>query len=212
MLIGIDVCHAGPKSVVGFAASTNRELSQYYSEYIVQPKGQEIVERQMTDALKKAVDVFAQQHNRELPTDLIIFRDGVGDAMRAQVIDKEIEQFRQAFKDMQNRLAAPPKITLVVVNKRITQRFFVKDGRGNLVNPPPGCIVDRGLVEHSDERKAFDFFMMPSGATQGCVLPTHFHVPLNESALTRIELQQLTYGLCHFYYNWAGPIKVPAPC
>ena len=91
MLIGIDVCHAGPKSVVGFAASTNRELSQYYSEYIVQPKGQEIVERQMTDALKKAVDVFAQQHDRELPTDLIIFRDGVGDAMRAQVIDKEIE-------------------------------------------------------------------------------------------------------------------------
>lgn len=39
MLIGIDVCHAGPKSVVGFAASTNRELSQYYSEYIVQRKG-----------------------------------------------------------------------------------------------------------------------------------------------------------------------------
>lgn len=72
--------------------------------------------------------------------------------------------------------------------------------------------MDRGLVEHSDERSAFDFFMMPSGATQGCVLPTHFHVSLNESTLTRIELQQLTYGLCHFYYNWAGPIKVPAPC
>ena len=44
MLIGIDVCHAGPKSVVGFAASTNREMSQYYSEYLVQRKGQEIVE------------------------------------------------------------------------------------------------------------------------------------------------------------------------
>ena len=35
MLIGIDVCHAGPSSVVGFAASTNPEMSQYYSEYIV---------------------------------------------------------------------------------------------------------------------------------------------------------------------------------
>ena len=39
MLIGIDVCHAGPKSVVGFAASTNKAMSQYYSEYIVQAKG-----------------------------------------------------------------------------------------------------------------------------------------------------------------------------
>jgi hypothetical protein len=39
MLIGIDVCHAGFKSVVGFAASTNPTLSQYFSDYLVQPKG-----------------------------------------------------------------------------------------------------------------------------------------------------------------------------
>jgi len=35
MLIGIDVCHAGGNSIVGFAASTNKELSQYYSDFIV---------------------------------------------------------------------------------------------------------------------------------------------------------------------------------
>jgi len=35
MLIGIDVCHSGGKSIVGFAASTNKEMSQYYSDYIV---------------------------------------------------------------------------------------------------------------------------------------------------------------------------------
>lgn len=35
MLIGIDVCHAGPTSVVGFAASTNPEMTQYYSQYLV---------------------------------------------------------------------------------------------------------------------------------------------------------------------------------
>ena len=102
-----------------------------------------------------------------------------------------------------------------MVNKRITQRFFVKDSRGQLMNPPSGCIVDQGLVENSDPNAnggVFDFFMMPSGANQGCVLPTHFHVPLNESALKKIELQQLSYALCHFYFNWAGPVKVPAPC
>lgn len=83
MLIGIDVCHAGPKSVVGFAASTNREMSQYYSEYIVQPKGKEIVESQMKESLKKAIEVFAKHHNRQFPSHLIIFRDGVGDAQRS---------------------------------------------------------------------------------------------------------------------------------
>ena len=43
MLIGIDVCHSGIKSIVGFAASVNKELSQYYSDFTVQPKGQEVV-------------------------------------------------------------------------------------------------------------------------------------------------------------------------
>lgn len=43
MLIGIDVCHAGPQSIVGFSASTNKSMSQYFSDYIVQRKGQEIV-------------------------------------------------------------------------------------------------------------------------------------------------------------------------
>ena len=39
MLIGIDVCHAGPQSIVGFSASTNKEMSQYYSDYLIQRKG-----------------------------------------------------------------------------------------------------------------------------------------------------------------------------
>ena len=34
MLIGIDVCHAGANSIVGFCASINKQLSQYYSEKI----------------------------------------------------------------------------------------------------------------------------------------------------------------------------------
>lgn len=39
MLIGIDVCHAGPQSIVGFSASTNQQMSQYYSDYLIQRKG-----------------------------------------------------------------------------------------------------------------------------------------------------------------------------
>lgn len=39
MLIGVDVCHAGPTSVVGFSATTNPELTQYYSQYLVQKRG-----------------------------------------------------------------------------------------------------------------------------------------------------------------------------
>ena len=96
----------------------------------------------MKDSLKKAIEVFEQNNNRQLPTNYIIFRDGVGDAQRDQVISREISQFREAFSEVYNKAGMMPKITLVVVNKRITQRFFVKDGRGNLMNPPNGCIID----------------------------------------------------------------------
>lgn len=35
MLIGIDVCHHGKQSIVGFCATINQELSQYYSHKIL---------------------------------------------------------------------------------------------------------------------------------------------------------------------------------
>jgi len=162
----------------------------------------------------QALKAFADFHKSEFPTNIIIYRDGVGDAQRDQVLASEIPQFEAAFTALYNKAANKPEITVVVVNKRISQRFFVTNERGQLENPPSGCIIDRGLVEHNDpnSHKKFDFYMTPAGANQGCVLPTHFFVPKNDSRLTRIEIEQLTFALCHFYFNWAGPIKVPAPC
>jgi hypothetical protein len=59
-----------------------------------------------------------------------------------------------------------PKIALIVVNKRINQRFFVKDNQGRLSNPPSGCIIDRELVENeigaSEVNKQFDFYLTPA--------------------------------------------------
>lgn len=55
MLIGIDVCHAGQQSVVGFSATTNKELTQYYSDYIIQKKYQEIVQDKMKESIEEAI-------------------------------------------------------------------------------------------------------------------------------------------------------------
>ena len=92
MLIGIDVCHKGPQSIVGFACSINKEMSQYYNEYFIQKKGQEIVDSKLKDSLKLAIDAFTRE-NSDMPTDFIIYRDGVGDAMRDLILKKEVSQF-----------------------------------------------------------------------------------------------------------------------
>lgn len=98
------------------------------------------------------------------------------------------------------------------MNKRITQRFFLEDDRGNLVNPPSGSCIDEVIVENSDSNIEYDFYLVPQTTTQGCVLPTHFYVAFNDSPLKKDTIEQLTYDLCHYYFNWAGAIKVPAPC
>ena len=112
-----------------------------------------------------------------------------------------------------------PKITLVVVNKRINQRFFeqsvanAKIETPNLPvkNPPCGTIIDCNLV-CNERGNLYDFFLISQTATQGCILPTHFFVCYDTSDLNRTVLQDLTYQLCYFYFNWGGSIKVPAPC
>jgi hypothetical protein len=38
MLMGLDVCHSGPHSIVGFCASINKDMSQYYSCQITQKR------------------------------------------------------------------------------------------------------------------------------------------------------------------------------
>jgi hypothetical protein len=70
---------------------------------------------------------------------------------------------------MYNQASVQPKITLVIVNKRIIQSFFVKDGQGRLSNPPSGCLIDSQLVESTGSRtNEFDFFLFPVRGTQGC--------------------------------------------
>ena len=63
-----------------------------------------------------------------------------------------------------------------------------------------------------EDSKLYDFFLISQETTQGCVLPTHFFCSFDNSVLEKKVLQQLTYSLCYFYYNWSGGIKVPAPC
>ena len=63
--------------------------------------------------------VFYYKNSNQLPTNFIIYRDGVGDAQRRQIFDKEVSQFKEAIAELYNQGQDMPKITLVVVNKRI---------------------------------------------------------------------------------------------
>ena len=102
MAIGIDVCHAGANSIVGFNATLDKYYNNSYNDFIVQPKYQELVKNELDRCLKNAIYKFQEANNGAKPTKIIIFRDGVGEQMRDQIIAKEISQFKAVIKQIYN--------------------------------------------------------------------------------------------------------------
>ena len=90
-----------------------------------------------------------------------------------------------------------PKLTVVVVKKRISARFFSMAGR-DLANPGPGTVVDNTVTRP----ESYDYFVISQSVRQGTVTPTHYNVIWDESGMKPDHIQRLTYKLCHLYYNW----------
>ena len=135
----------------------------------------------LKDALKNAMESFSNNQGC-LPQHFILYRDGVGDAMRQQVLNREVTQLREAIKETYNKAATKPFFTVIFVNKRISQRFFVKRN-GVIENPPPGTLIDGTVVSSDDGNREFDFYLLPQKVTQGSALATHYYVAYNDSPL-----------------------------
>ncbi|XP_073468568.1 piwi-like protein 1 [Aquarana catesbeiana] len=206
MVIGIDIYHdtvAGKRSIAGFVASMNKGMTRWFSRCVVQDKKQEIV-----DGLKVCMQGALHawfKCNGFLPNRILIYRDGVGDGQLKTLVSYEVPQImdctRTAAKDY------IPKLSVVVVKKRINARFFGVLG-GRLQNPPPGTIVDTEVTRP----EWYDFFIISQSVRQGTVSPTHYNVVYDSGGLKPDYMQRLTYKLCHQYFNWPGVIRVPAPC
>lgn len=58
----------------------------------------------------------------------------------------------------------------------------------------------------------YDFFIVSQCVREGTVAPTSYNILYDNLGYTADQLQRLTYKLTHMYYNWAGAVRVPAPC
>jgi len=99
---------------------------------------------------------------------------------------KAQKEAEEQNKEIDIQPFVPPEITLIIVNKRVRQRFFqqrqTQQGNEFIQNPPQGTYIDQGFVEQSEVKDGkFDFFLVPHSVTQGSVKPTHFYVAENSS-------------------------------
>ena len=71
----------------------------------------------------------------------------------------ELPQLQAAIRKVTGQPEGEPleiKLIIVLVNKRINQRFFNCDNPSRLMNPAPGTIVDKTVVAHD----IYDFFLV----------------------------------------------------
>jgi aubergine-like protein len=208
MLIGIDSSSDKldkNRSVIAFCASMDQTFSRYYSRVIYQKKSEEIITT-MKQLIKDSIAAY-QKINGKFPEHVIYFRDGVLESVEREIQTKEVRDMFQGFSEQTQDQIKVPKITIILIDKRITQKFFSVDDKRQLENPVPGTLIDNTIAS-----KYYDFYLIAQNVTRGTATPTHYKVIFDNSEMPAEILQELVYSQCFAYMNWNGAIRVPAPC
>lgn len=232
MIIGLDVTHPSPgssegaPSVAGIVASVDVKLGQWPAAISVQTGRQEMVAG-LKEMVKSRLVLWRLRGNRELPENLLVYRDGVSEGQYQIVIDNELPLIREACRDMYSpsqTSAGLPKISILVVGKRHHTRFYptqVRDADIKSSNPMPGTVVDRVVTE----ARNWDFFLQAHAALHGTARPAHYVVILDEifsGAKRPVQtgqmfqshadtLENLTHNMCYLFGRATKAVSICPP-
>ena len=205
MIVGADVFHKSMhESVTSVVSSYDKDFCSYYSQTSTQRRKGDDTLYDIAEKVKNAARRY-QKANSFAPSNIIVYRDGVGQGQIESVREKELKSLIKGLEQEFN--GKTPSLAYIIVTKRLSDRFFVET-RNGLENPSGGLIVDQTVVKEGQ----FDYFMVAQAVStaQGTATPTNYNVIYNNTNLTADMFYQLTYHQCFSYYNWSGPLKVPA--
>jgi aubergine len=193
-------------SITSVVATLDKEFTQYYSVNSTQKRrGDDLlnsIAEQVIDCKRKYAVV-----NKQEPDVIIFFRDGIGSGSFDQVREKEIAEILRQLKEGSSDKNKVPKLCYIVVNKRVNDRFFELNKQSRQLQNPNGGLIIKSTVTNST---GFDYFMVSQNVNRGTATPTHYECLFNNTGLTADTIYELTYYQTFNYYNWPGPVKVPA--
>jgi aubergine-like protein len=205
MIVGADVFHKSMhESVTSVVSSYDKDFCSYYSQTSVQKRKGDDTLYDIAEKVKLAARRYVKE-NKHPPNIIVVYRDGVGQGQIESVREKELKSLIKGLQQEFNGKAV--KLAYIIVTKRLSDRFFVSL-QGQLDNPQGGLIVDSDVVKEDQ----FDYFMVAQAVSrnQGTATPTNYNVIYNDTDLKAETFYEMTYFQCFSYYNWSGPLKVPA--
>ncbi|CAG2101954.1 unnamed protein product [Medioppia subpectinata] len=218
MVVGVDVIHPGTggagdgpvfSSIAASVATFDVEFSKYHAAVEGQPLNTEIIatyDRMFVRHLKN----YRAKNSNALPESVILFRDGVSDGQLDQVLAEEIRLIEKAFDSVAKGFRFA--LTVFVVQKRHHTRFMPLkesfDARGNEIrNIPAGTVVDHTITHPLRN----EFHLCSHNGRLGTSRHAKYVCIRDDHNLTRDELQQISYHMCHAYCRCPTPISIPVP-
>lgn len=138
-----------------------------------------------------------------IPKNILFYRDGVGENQLDLVLRRETERIKRELEEIYKENA--PKITQVIVTKRLDERFF-QEGDNRMDNLRGGTVIDNTVTKH----ERINFYLQCQTVNMGTARATHYDCIMNEMNLSEEKLHQITYNLSYLYFNWMGAIRVPS--
>lgn len=226
MVVGIDVTHPSPgsssnaPSIAGIVASVDEWLGQWPADLRIQPPRQEMVAD--LDTLFKSRLELWRKRNKDLPDNILVYRDGVSEGQYDIVLQNELPALREACKSIYSASQTKsgiPNITIIIVGKRHNTRFYPtkKEEADRGGNPMNGTVVDRGVTE----ARNWDFFLQAHAAIQGTARPAHYYV-IYDQIFRNLKLppqfptaadalEDLTHNMCYLFGRATKAVSICPP-
>lgn len=220
MVLGADVSHPGPGSLLPSVTALVSSYDPYASRYIASTKVQqsrmEII-KDLEAMVVRALKVFQKKNKSEkfpegiLPRRLFFYRDGVSEGEFQTVRVEEIPAIGRAIRTVYGpHKSTWPGLTFFVVGKRHHVRFFPENGdrdqQGNN-NCYSGFVVDRDIVHPVHP----DFYLQSHPGLKGTSRPGHYTVLRDDNKGSPDGYEELSYLLCHCYSRCTRAVRIPAP-
>ncbi|KAK9924461.1 hypothetical protein M0R45_032828 [Rubus argutus] len=219
LILGMDVSHGPPgrSDIPSVAAVVGSLEWPLISRYRAAVRTQKVPKAEIIDSLYKPLESgeddgimsellkdFYKTSKGRKPTQIIIFRDGVGESQFNQVLNEELLQIIKAYRHLE-KVDAVPKFTVIVAQKNHNTKLFQTGS--SQANVPPGTVVDTNIVHPRN----YDFYMCAQYGLIGTSRPAHYHVLLNEIGFPADELQNLIHSLSYVYQRSTSAVSIVAP-
>ncbi|KAH7728887.1 CSR-1 protein [Aphelenchoides avenae] len=193
-------------SVVGITANVARHPHNFVGDYFYQESRKEAVDcMQLQLRMTRFLQMLKQNRPQHAePETIVVVRDGISEGQFRMAADEELPALKAGCEDY--RRGYHPKFVFVIGTKRHFKRFMV-ERNGRLENMAPGSVVE----EKFTRTDCPEFYMQSHYPIQGTGKAVQYAVPINETKITRDQLQALLNALCFEHQIVTSAISLPEP-